>query len=278
MSNINNRLITYTIYLITNEINGKNYVGKHKLQKNESIKSRRYMGSGAALNRAKQKYGIENFSKEILAICYSEKEENILETQYIALYKSIGKAEYNETSGGEKCDYWNYFSEERKSELKEVFRQNTSKMWEDEEYREKLVKAHKGTPNKMKGKHYSDEVRERVSQAHIGIKQSEETKRKISEFNKGKIISNVQKKQISAKNKGRHYFNNGIIEVKQYECPEGFVPGRIPKDRSLSEESKQKIREARAKQVFSEESLAKRSESIKKSWQRRKVMKTSEIL
>ena len=79
MSNVNNRLITYTIYLITNEINGKNYVGKHKLQKNEAIESRRYMGSGAALNRAKQKYGIENFSKEILAICYSEKEENILE-------------------------------------------------------------------------------------------------------------------------------------------------------------------------------------------------------
>lgn len=49
--------------------------------------------------------------------------------------------------------------------------------------------------------------------------------------------------------------NNSLKELFQ----EGFQ-----KNRSLSEESKQKIREARAKQVFSEESLAKRSESIKK--------------
>ena len=49
--------------------------------------------------------------------------------------------------------------------------------------------------------------------------------------------------------------NNSLKELFQ----EGFQ-----KNRSFSEESKQKIREARAKQVFSEESLAKRSESIKK--------------
>ena len=26
---------------------------------------------------------------------------------------------------------------------------------------------------------------------------------------------------------GRRWFNNGIVSVMQYECPEGFVPGRI---------------------------------------------------
>ena len=34
--------------------------------------------------------------------------------------------------------------------------------------------------------------------------------------------------KISTSYKGRHYYNNGKIEVKRFECPEGFVPGRLP--------------------------------------------------
>ena len=39
---------------------------------------------------------------------------------------------------------------------------------------------------------------------------------------------------------GRHYYNNGEIEVLQYECPEGFVEGRLP----YSDEMKSKISES----------------------------------
>lgn len=60
----------YYFYKITNTINGKYYYGVHHTNNlNDG-----YMGSGVALKRAYNKYGIENFTKEILHF-FSSKEE-----------------------------------------------------------------------------------------------------------------------------------------------------------------------------------------------------------
>ena len=101
MSNYNNRLRTHYIYLITNNLNGWNYVGKRSCRKYEKPESHTYMGSGYYLKIDQEKLGMENFSKEVLAICYDTDELNILEKSYIWLYRSIGKAEYNIADGGE---------------------------------------------------------------------------------------------------------------------------------------------------------------------------------
>ena len=48
------------IYIVTNKINGKIYVG-------QSTKSDpTYFGSGVSINRAIAKYGKENFKKEVI--------------------------------------------------------------------------------------------------------------------------------------------------------------------------------------------------------------------
>ena len=45
--------------------------------------------------------------------------------------------------------------------------------------------------------------------------------------NYGKHHSVETRKKISEGNKGTRWFNNGEINIRAKECPEGFVPGRL---------------------------------------------------
>lgn len=59
----------YLVYKITNKIDGKIYVGVHKtLDLNDE-----YFGSGIMIKRSIEKYGIDNFEKEIIA-CFDNPE------------------------------------------------------------------------------------------------------------------------------------------------------------------------------------------------------------
>lgn len=84
------------IYLITNNINGKIYIGKHSTDDLNDD----YMGSGKILYKAKQKYGLENFTKEYLAFSDTEEKLNWLEKFYIKKYNAK-ETGYNLTDGGD---------------------------------------------------------------------------------------------------------------------------------------------------------------------------------
>ena len=62
------------IYITTNHINGKKYIGQKKYDK--SGKWKKYLGSGLALKNAITKYGVENFSKEIIEELNSVQKNN----------------------------------------------------------------------------------------------------------------------------------------------------------------------------------------------------------
>lgn len=67
------------IYKVTNCINGKIYVGQKKAEKFVE----HYYGSGKLILHAIEKYGKENFTREVLQWCESLKELNDAEVFWI---------------------------------------------------------------------------------------------------------------------------------------------------------------------------------------------------
>jgi len=63
------------IYITTNLVNGKKYIGQKKFIRQWEY----YLGSGRHLKNAINKYGKENFIREIIAIAYSKEEADKLE-------------------------------------------------------------------------------------------------------------------------------------------------------------------------------------------------------
>lgn len=84
------------IYLTTNLINGKKYVGKHK----SSYFNPEYKGSGKVLWKAIKKYDWDNFKVELLKECNSLEELNQSEIEEISLRNAIVSEEYYNLKGG----------------------------------------------------------------------------------------------------------------------------------------------------------------------------------
>ena len=86
----------YIIYKITNQINGKYYIGRHATKNvNDS-----YMGSGIGIKNAIAKYGLENFTKEIIANVNSAEELWDLEKEIVNERVVKDPMSYNNAYGG----------------------------------------------------------------------------------------------------------------------------------------------------------------------------------
>ena len=82
----------YLVYQITNLTNGKTYIGAHRTDNKDDG----YMGSGKILKRAVKKYGLENFTKEMLFEASSVEEMFTKEKELVVL----GPRSYNVKEGG----------------------------------------------------------------------------------------------------------------------------------------------------------------------------------
>lgn len=233
----------YCIYLTTNKVNGKTYVGQHMYEKLYDG----YIGSGMLIKKAIKKYGKENFKIEYLETDLTENEVDWYEEWYIEVLNPY----YNIRKGGQGVRYRQTVTAQE-SLIKNT--ESNKRKWEDPSYRawmmEKRAKR-RGVPlpkseeakqhikesiqrrkelgtfkPPMLGKHHSEETKRKMSEVqkgrskpHKGIPRSEECRRKIAEANR--------------RRKGTSYwFTNGIINIRSDQCPEGFKPGRIKKDGS----------------------------------------------
>lgn len=192
---------------------GKGYIGQTtRLLPNDRWRSGTGYKSQSLFNKAIQKYGWENFTHEILwegefnDISFL----NQLEEDYIIKENTLAPNGYNLRTEGK-----NFL---RSEILKDLYGSANRGKKLSEEHKNKISKSckgkcggwNKGLPAWNRGKKRPPHIGEAVSKAHLGKPLQEDHKKKLSE---------------SLKNK--KWFNNGLIDIRSENCPEGFIPGRI---------------------------------------------------
>ena len=196
--------MTHYTYMITNNINGKVYVGSHSWS-GEGI-DKNYYGSGTAIKRAVKKYGKENFQVEVLYY-YSTVEECRKDEERILTEYNVKDCpySYNCKNSAIGWDKGLKHSEDAKRKISEA--KKGRKL--SDETRKKLSQALKGENNPMYGKNFSEEHRKNLSQALKGRTLSEKQKDALLQAN------NYRKIPVVAIQK-----DTGKIRVfeSQWEC------------------------------------------------------------
>lgn len=141
--------LTYYVYVHTNKINGKKYIGItcQKPEARWGVDGSRYLYRDTRYNSvfaaAIRKYGWENFTHEILFEGLTEAEAKVKEKELIARYRTyIGFEDckgYNMTLGGDGATLYET-EEERQAAIKASKKKCRDKLNESEEYREKWSK------------------------------------------------------------------------------------------------------------------------------------------
>lgn len=153
------------IYKITNKINGKIYIGQTwqtiNRRFNAHCNRKKYR---SIITNAIQKYGKANFIIEHIASSKSQEDADYLETYFIETFDSINQG-YNIKEGG-SCGKHH---ESTKSKLSELHR----------------------------GKHLSEETKEKIRIGNLGKVISEETREKLGRVWKGRKRTTENKKSVS---------------------------------------------------------------------------------
>jgi group I intron endonuclease len=172
------------LYKIIDTLNNKVYIGQtidvqkrwcaHKSYAKNPEKTGQY------IHRAMAKHGIQNFVFEVIATCKTQEDTDEVESLLIIQYNSRNKEHgYNLMVGGSHGGH----SEKTKQKISELmFARIATKghpaqgRIATKEQRELLRKIR--LENHIE---YTEEIRQHMSEAHVGIKDTEETKQKKSE-------------------------------------------------------------------------------------------------
>lgn len=212
----------YFIYITTNLLNSKQYVGYHSTKNLDDG----YLGSGVALHLAIKKYGKENFKREIIKFLNDNKTHLLLEEYYINEFNSLTPNGYNISPAG-GLGLKNSLSDEMKKKISAsckgrsawnkgkvgvYSKESLKKMSEsqkgnklDDNVKEKISKKLKGRSVWNKGKKLTEEHKNNISNGEKGRVQSKETKEKIKKGNIGLKTSNETKEKMRQAKIGKRH-------------------------------------------------------------------------
>lgn len=201
------------VYLTTNLINGKQYIGSHKsINENDD-----YLGSGILILKAIKKYGVLNFKREILKEFDTIEEAREKEKYFIKKYNTIipngynicpdggtlygthneitkQKISLNRTGKGIRNTFWKGkkrpdISEKMKGEKNPMYGKKSPLKGKplSNKTKQKISNSLKGKPSGMKGRTLSNEAKEKIKIARA----SQIIKRKTCEICGKTIAVNI---------------------------------------------------------------------------------------
>jgi group I intron endonuclease len=198
------------IYLVSNKLNGKQYVG-------QTINPDRQIGHGRILRKAYKLHGRDNFSYEPICTGITSRTTlNAVERFWIAVADTVVPKGYNIELGGSEGSTWTE-ERRRKHSLALTGRIHTRPLGSKsgmkgkkfpEEGKRKLSAALKGRPCPTKGIPHSEETKAKMSASqkaywaangspNKGRKHSEETKAKMSAARSKRVYTDEDKMKIS---------------------------------------------------------------------------------
>lgn len=148
----------YIIYETINLINGKSYIGYHSTKNLDD----EYLGSGTALKLAIEKYGKENFARNILYV-FPTKEEALNKEREIVNEEFIKKDNnYNLKYGGEGGWEHTWDNPIRKEKTLKAIKDGRLAGW-------KMAKEKRSELGRrgFKGKTHTKEAKNKIGEAHL---------------------------------------------------------------------------------------------------------------
>lgn len=196
------------IYCIENITTNKKYIGQAVDINDRWKKHIRGLNNGYHdndyLQNAWNKYGKDDFKFYVLEYC-KEEELDEKEIYYIELYNAMNREYgYNLKSGGQNGGS-RYSDESRKKmsnshkelcknkENIEKLRQNALNIWSNEEYKQ----SRSGENHPMYGKHLSEEVRKKISNANKGKPKPPRSKQHCEAISKSKLGKESHNKNLT---------------------------------------------------------------------------------
>ena len=160
------------IYIVTNLVNAKQYVGITKSLKRRWKEHKSMNGSSKALHAAIKKYGKSNFAFTHVADAFDGEAAELLERMFIIEHNTKFPHGYNLTAGGQGTTD---VGAETKAKMRNA---KLGKKMADAS-KQKLSASKMGIP-------MHPETKQKLLQANLGHKASEETIKKMSLAKKGK--------------------------------------------------------------------------------------------